>query len=164
MKFVASAFRVVASLIVIFVVAYALMEVGGHLFGDRVYLKNDYQCNIVVMDEHESTSVSIGQVALIKSGLMERTPTLLIAADSKPVLHGLHFSINQIQARNTPPIFVPAFWRTYTFSGSKLVYILSSNGNLKLHYPNTGEENPKQPIGLPLEGRKITSCENSAQH
>ena len=164
MQFVASAFRVVASLIAIFVVAYASMEFGGHLFGDRVYLKNDYKCNIVVMDEHGSTSISIGQVTLIKSGFTEHTPTLLIAADSKTVLHGLHFSINQIQTRNTPPILVPAFWRTYTIFGSKLVYTLNSSGNLELNHPNTDDKNLKQPVGLPLQGRKIPSCANSVQH
>jgi hypothetical protein len=123
-----------------------------HYIGHRVYLRNSTLCRVAVMQEHDGIVARPGETVLVKSGLVDRTPTLMITAKSTIWASGLHFSFNRLQIREHGDIIVPASWSTGSLFGATVTYAITRQGQLVLLPPgDTSQATLAQPAGLPIQ-------------
>ena len=144
--------------------AIAATSVAARFVGDRIYILNNTECRLTVMEEHDSHSVNSGQSVLVKPGLIEHTPTMFILSDEKILFRGLRFSMEKLQVREQNDIAVPKLWRSETFFGATLTYKISGNGEFTVQPPIGTNSNALQPLGLPLRpasGTRLVECNRS---
>lgn len=140
-------------LLAVIAVPIAVASIGGRFVGDRIYLQNNTKCRIAVMEEHDSHVAARGEAVLVKPGLIDRTPTMLIASEGNILFGGLHFADRRLQARGQDDIIIPEVWRRTTIVGSMLTYELTAKGELVVQAPSGISSKIPQPSGLPLRPR-----------
>ena len=147
--------RIGLLLVLVISVPIAGGEVAGHFVGHRVYLLNSTKCDVAVMEQHDGVTAKPGETVLVKPGLVDRTPTKLIAAGPGIWLGGLHFdSAGKLEVRGQDDIKVPDAWFEQTQFGTKLTYELTVDGALIVREPSGHTESRmEQPAGLPLRRR-----------
>ena len=138
-------------------------EIAGHFVGNRVYLLNSTSCEVAVMNEHDGTLAKPGETVLVKSGIIDRTSTLLITANGDIWFGGLHFdSSGKFEFRGHDDIKVSESWFRHTLFGTTLTYELSQQGDLSVRHPlNSTDSQLPQPVGLPirhLPGPRSNDC------
>ena len=144
--------RVVALLILVIVLPLAVTSVASRFTGDRVYLVNSTPCRVVVMEQHDGHEANPGETVLIKSGFLDRTPTMMVFSGSAFLFGGLHFTMNTLQVRDQADIAIPPSWLSSSITGKELTYELTADGQLLVKGPTTQSSMP-QPKGLPLKTR-----------
>lgn len=122
----------------------------GRFSGDRIYIHNGTNCQIVAMDEHEGITAAPNETIMIKSGHGSRTPTMLIASGGSLLFGGLHFTDGGIETRGQGVISVPLSWRKTSLMGSTLTYELTANGALIIQPSSRPLAAASQPTGFPL--------------
>ena len=133
----------------------------GRFSGHRVYLLNSTNCRIWVMTQHDGHVVKSGETALVKSGFVERTPTVLIGSGDQTWFGGLHFTESKLQIRGQDDISIPVSWRASSLFGSTLTYELTGVGQLVIQPPQQAQLLPTQPAGLPMQARsgiQLSKC------
>lgn len=142
--------RVVVLLLLVIAVPLILVSVGGRFIGSRVYIVNNTGCRVVVMEEHDGYDANPGESVLIKSGLVDSTPTMMILAGSTVWFRGLHFSNEKLRMRGQDDILIPHSLLRTSLIGSTLTYELTANGLLQLKL-QAGDSSASQPLGFPLK-------------
>jgi hypothetical protein len=145
--------RIVALLLLVLAIPYAVASIGGRYGGNRIYLTNNTKCRVVLMEQHDGTAALPGETILVKPGFLDRTPTMLIGFDTGILIGGLHFSEDRLQVRGLDDIAVPASWREKTTFGTKLTYELNARGQLLLRAAYESKVSSGQPPGLPVQTR-----------
>ena len=142
--------RVIVLLVGLGVLLIAAPTVAGRFIGNRIYLLNSTSCPLALMSEHEGLVAQPGQTVLAKNGLIDRTPTMMIAVNNDIWFGGLHFSSKKLEIRDHEDVLVPASWVRVVLGGTTLTYEVTDAG-LQLE---TERQSPKaQPLGLPLSRR-----------
>ena len=143
--------RIVALLGLLFIATLAVSTVAGRLTGDRVYLINKSRCALAVMDEHDGVTVGIDETVLVKSGLFDRTPTMVIAPSQGMWFGGVHFSSGgKISVRGYHDLTVPPSWIRQTLLGTEITYEITSTAQIVVHQYGVGQLQA-QPSGFPIE-------------
>lgn len=144
--------RVVALLLLVIVIPLSVTSVAGRFMGDRVYLLNSTPCRVVVMEQHDGHEANPGETVLIKSGFVDRTPTMMVFSGSAFWFGGLHFTTDTLQVRDQADIAIPPSWLSSSIMGKELTYELTADGQLLVKGPTMQPSMP-QPKGLPLKAR-----------
>jgi len=146
--------RILVLLCIVIGIPIAAASVAGHYVGHRVYLLNSTRCQVTVMSEHEGATVQPGEIMLVKPGLIDRTPSLIIIANWDMWFDGLHFTSDRLQTRFKDDIVVSNAWFADSIFGTTLTYELTRQGRLVIMPPKgMGQNALTQPAGLPLEHR-----------
>jgi hypothetical protein len=161
MRFTVRIARVVALLLLAIVVPLAVASAGGRFIGNRVYMLNSTHCRVVVMEEHDGYGANPGETILVKPGLVDRTPTMLILAGSTVWFGGLHFTDDMLQVRGQADIVIPRSWLHSSFLGSTLTYELTAGGELLVKQP-PDQSSVSQPQGFPLKARPPSASSECA--
>ena len=142
--------RIVALLLFVLAVPAILITIGSRYTGDRVYILNSTSCSVTVIEEHDGHRANPGESTLIKSGVVNQTPTMMIRVGSTVWFGGLHFSQEKLRLRDHDDVLIPRTWRQASSFGTTLTYEITSDGELRLKTPR-GESSAPQPLGLPLK-------------
>jgi len=146
--------RVVVLLVVVVGILIAAESAAGRFVGHRVYLRNSTICEVVVMQEHDGIMAKPGETVLVKSGLIDRTPTMMITANWDIWFGGLHFSADRLQVRGNSDVIFPSLWLKSSLIGTTLTFDLTRQGQLVVLPPNDATQIAlPQPEGLPLQHR-----------
>lgn len=151
--------RVFILLAAVIAVPFAVASVAGNFVGHRVYLVNNTTCDVGVMEEHGGSIAKPGEKILVKPGLIDRTPTMMITANWDIWFGGLHFGPNgtlELRGRDgeVTSIVIPSPWSEHAFFGTILTYEVSRQGQLVVRQPASGGSAVfSQPSGLPVEHR-----------
>jgi hypothetical protein len=130
----------------------AAESTAGRFVGHRVYLRNSTICEILVTHEHDGFIVKPGETVLVKSGLIGRTPTMMISANWDIWFWGLHFSADRLHVRGNNDITFPSSWLKSSLFGTTLTFDLTRQGQLIVLPPNDAAQLAlPQPEGLPLQ-------------
>jgi len=140
--------RIAALLVAVVGLPLAAANVAGRVAGDRIYLLNRTACVVTVMSQHEGVAIKPGEAGLIKSGFVERTPTVLIASGPGIWVGGLHFSLHRIEVRGRPDVAIPRAAYESSRLGAALKLEVTES-ELRLAIPN-GVGVRAQPDGLPI--------------
>ena len=141
--------RILTLLFLALLLGYICVDAVGRYSGDRVYLKNSSICTIHLISEHDGQKAEPGETILLKSGFVERTPTMLIAHAKGIWVGGLHFSADKFSVRGEADRDVPAQWMQKSFFGRRLGFDLKKNGQLDIAGPN--DKGATQPQGFPFK-------------
>ena len=123
----------------------------GHLAGDRVYLFNGSKCALAVMSQHEGVKVLPGETVLVKEGLMDSTPTMVISPSKGIWFGGVHFrSAGKLSVRGIAEVTVPPSLQSRTLLGTEVTYEITPTAQIVVHPPGTAKLQ-SQPPGFPIE-------------
>ena len=159
MRIITRVTRVLALLALVIVIPIACVTVAARFMGSRIYLLNSTSCRVVVMEEHDGHGADPGDRVLVKTGFVDRTPTMFILAGASFLYGGLHFSIDKLQVRDHDDVLIPAAMLERSVLGSSLTYELTDRGMLVVKQP-ISQIGAVQPVGLPLVARSplISVC------
>jgi hypothetical protein len=151
--------RILILLGAVIAVPFAVASVAGNFVGHRVYLVNSTLCDVAVMEEHGGLIAKPGEKILIKSGLIDRTPSMMITANWDIWFSGLRFASDgtlALRGRDgaVVSVVIPSSWNEHAFFGTVLIYEVTRQGQLVVRQPASGSSAVSlQPSGLPVEHR-----------
>jgi hypothetical protein len=123
--------------------------------GQRIFLRNDSRCEILVAEQHDSHLVKPGDRVLVKSIASSGIRKLVIAkAHVWPVTVFSEYSVSTGRApgEERVNISVPREWWSKSTLGEELVFAVNDAEVLALVQPVGTHPPLDQPPGLPLPG------------
>ena len=147
--------RVIALLCLVLLLVFVGSELAARFVGDRVYLRNDTQCSLLLMTEHDGEKVESGATILVKPSFMARTPSMMLVNSAGIWRGGIHFSLDKLSVRGEADRIISADWLEKELLGNRLTFAISQQGELSVAGPTyeTGQLVAGMPLALGGDGR-----------